>query len=101
MTPFSRALKYPLRYKRYLVVTIVCVLLGALCYGGGIGTIYPILSRLKREGLVRTTIRESSEGPARKYYELTAGGEAMLDKMNGYWQVIKSGSDAIIKENKP
>ena len=64
------------------------------------GTIYPILSRLKREGLVRTTIRESSEGPARKYYELTADGEAMLDKMNGYWQVTKDGSDSIIKECK-
>ena len=66
----------------------------------GEGTIYPILSRLKREGLVRTTIRESSEGPARKYYELTADGEAMLNKMNGYWQVIKDGTDAVIKERK-
>ncbi|MCK4851429.1 MAG: hypothetical protein KAT11_08765, partial [Phycisphaerae bacterium] len=43
MSPFSRALKYPLRYKRYLVVTMVCVLLGGLCYGGGIGTIFPVL----------------------------------------------------------
>lgn len=64
------------------------------------GTIYPILSRLKREGLVKTTIRESSEGPARKYYELTADGEAMLDKMNGYWQVTKDGTDSVIKERK-
>jgi PadR family transcriptional regulator PadR len=64
------------------------------------GTIYPILSRLKREGLVQTTIRESSEGPARKYYELTEDGEAMLDAMNEYWQVTKDGTDSIIKERK-
>jgi len=31
------------------------------------GTIYPILSRLKREGIVQTTIMESNEGPPRKY----------------------------------
>lgn len=43
MSPFSRALKYPLRHKRYLLVTMTCVLLGALCYGGGIGTIFPVL----------------------------------------------------------
>ena len=64
------------------------------------GTIYPILSRLKREGLVGTTLRESSEGPARKYYELTANGELMLNKMNTYWLVIKEGTDAVIKERK-
>lgn len=64
------------------------------------GTIYPILSRLKREGLVKTTIRESTEGPARKYYELTADGEAMLDEMNAYWQIIKDGTDSVIKEQK-
>lgn len=62
------------------------------------GTIYPILSRLKREGLVQTTIRESSEGPARKYYELTKEGEAMLNEMNEYWKLIKDGTDSRIKE---
>jgi PadR family transcriptional regulator PadR len=64
------------------------------------GTIYPILSRLKREGLVRTTIKESSEGPPRKYYELTEAGEAMMNRMIGYWQSIKSGTDTVIKEGK-
>jgi PadR family transcriptional regulator PadR len=59
------------------------------------GTIYPILSRLKREGFVRTTIRESTEGPARKYYELTAKGKKTLSQMNYYWQDIKSGTDSL------
>ena len=62
------------------------------------GTIYPILSRLKREGIVQTTIKESSEGPPRKYYELTAKGKEILDQMNNYWQDIKTGTDALRRE---
>ena len=58
------------------------------------GTIYPILSRLKRDGLVRTSLEESSEGPARKYYELTRRGEQLLGDMNGYWDnLTRSVSD--------
>ena len=64
------------------------------------GTIYPILSRLKREVFVKTKIKESNEGPPRKYYELSKAGEKMLDKMNGYWQVIKVGTETVIKEHK-
>ena len=59
------------------------------------GTIYPILSRLKREGFVHTTLKESSEGPARKYYELTKKGESILCEMNDYWQDIKTGTDSL------
>jgi PadR family transcriptional regulator PadR len=59
------------------------------------GTIYPILSRLKREGFVHTTIKESTEGPARKYYELTAKGEKTLGQMNHYWHDIKGGADSL------
>lgn len=59
------------------------------------GTIYPILSRLKREGFVQTTIRESTEGPPRKYYELTDPGREALAKMNECWTQIKNGTDEI------
>jgi PadR family transcriptional regulator PadR len=55
------------------------------------GTIYPILSRLKRDGLVRTSLEESPAGPARKYYELTRRGEQLLAEMNGYWDVLTRG----------
>jgi PadR family transcriptional regulator PadR len=64
------------------------------------GTIYPILSRLKREGIVQTTIMESNEGPPRKYYKLTAKGKEILSKMNNYWQDIKTGTDALRREEK-
>ena len=59
------------------------------------GTIYPILSRLKKEGFVKTTIKESSEGPPRKYYEMTDKGEKMLGEMDNYWQTIKKGCDTL------
>src|SRR6266496_2498382 len=43
------------------------------------GTIYPLLSRLRRDGLVETTWRESSTGPPRRYYRLTKAGRGALD----------------------
>jgi PadR family transcriptional regulator, regulatory protein PadR len=64
------------------------------------GTIYPILSRLKREGFVQTTLKESTEGPARKYYELTAKGEKILNQMNDYWKDIKTGTDMLKGKDK-
>lgn len=64
------------------------------------GTIYPILSRFRREGLVETSIEESPEGPARKYYQLTERGEAFLAQMNAYWEIIKSGVDTIQRESR-
>ena len=64
------------------------------------GTIYPILSRLKREGFVQTTIKESTEGPPRKYYELTSKGEKILSQMNDYWKDIKTGTDILKGDEK-
>ena len=62
------------------------------------GTIYPILSRLKRDGLVKTSLEESPEGPARKYYELTKRGEQLLAEMNAYWEVLTHRIDTLRKE---
>jgi PadR family transcriptional regulator PadR len=62
------------------------------------GTVYPILSRLKQEGLLSTNLVESAEGPARKYYELTARGRGHLDRMNEYWEQIKLGVEVLAKE---
>jgi PadR family transcriptional regulator PadR len=59
------------------------------------GTIYPILSRLKRDGLVRTSLEESSEGPARKYYELTRRGDELAREMNEYWDVLTHGMSTL------
>jgi len=55
------------------------------------GTIYPLLSRLRKEGFLKTHLEESSEGPARKYYELTASGKDMLREMRDVWMKMVEG----------
>ncbi len=52
------------------------------------GTLYPLLSRMRREGLLQYEWQESDAGPPRKYYELTAQGRAELDELNDYWKEI-------------
>lgn len=52
------------------------------------GTLYPLLSRMRREGLLQYEWQESEAGPPRKYYELTAQGRAALDELNDYWKEI-------------
>ena len=44
------------------------------------GTVYPILRKLKSDGLVTTYLSEESGGPPRKYYSLTLLGRSMYDK---------------------
>jgi len=61
------------------------------------GAIYPILSRLKRQGFVETSIQESAEGPPRKYYKLTPEGEQMVAQMNAYWQAMSGVTNSIEK----
>jgi PadR family transcriptional regulator, regulatory protein PadR len=55
------------------------------------GSIYPLLSRLKRQGLVTTRLEESSEGPARKYYSATAEGRALAREMELYFADMLRG----------
>lgn len=62
------------------------------------GTIYPLLSRLKKEGQVKTTWRESDEGPPRKYYAITSEGEARLDAFRNEWQRFRSGVDTLLDQ---
>lgn len=55
------------------------------------GTIYPLLSRLRVQGLVVTRLEESPEGPARKYYSLTPEGRETLGMMEAYLDSILKG----------
>jgi len=54
------------------------------------GTLYPLLSKLRREGLVDYTWQESDAGPPRKYYTLTTKGRAQLAELNDYWKSINA-----------
>jgi PadR family transcriptional regulator PadR len=50
------------------------------------GTIYPLLKRLRDSGYVETYLKESVEGPSRKYYKLTKEGRKMYQKMFVEWE---------------
>ena len=52
------------------------------------GTLYPLLSKMRREDLVDYEWRESEAGPPRKYYKLTAKGKAQLAALDDYWKHI-------------
>ena len=52
------------------------------------GTVYPLLSRLRLQGLVTTRLEESDEGPARKYYALSADGQRMVAWMNEHIDLL-------------
>ena len=54
------------------------------------GTLYPLLSKMRREGLVDYEWQESDAGPPRKYYRLTARGRTQLDELNDYWEHINT-----------
>ncbi|HSC09015.1 MAG TPA: PadR family transcriptional regulator [Steroidobacteraceae bacterium] len=52
------------------------------------GTLYPLLSKMRRENLVDYEWQESGAGPPRKYYRLTSKGRAQLTELNDYWRKI-------------
>ena len=60
------------------------------------GTIYPLLTRLRREQLVMTFWRESEAGPPRRYYQLTdAGHEALADFIKD-WSRFRDAVDSLL-----
>jgi PadR family transcriptional regulator PadR len=60
------------------------------------GTIYPLLSRLRRDGLVQTTWRESESGPPRRYYRLTSEGQGALDAFVLDWTRFRDAVNALL-----
>lgn len=60
------------------------------------GTAYPLLSRLKRSGLIASVWRESPVGPPRKYYRLTADGEESFADLARAWNGMKNDMDELL-----
>lgn len=52
------------------------------------GTLYPLLTRLKNQGLLSYTWRESTSGPPRKYYQLTSEGETFTNSLQETWNEL-------------
>ncbi|WP_172387414.1 PadR family transcriptional regulator [Streptomyces sp. MNP-20] len=57
------------------------------------GTIYPLLSRLRRDRLVDTELRESPSGPPRRYYTLTPEGRTALADFHTSWPLFRDAVD--------
>jgi PadR family transcriptional regulator PadR len=60
------------------------------------GTVYPLLSRLKKAGLIDSSWRESPLGPPRKYYRLTAEGTRELAAMTAVWEGVTDAMDGLL-----
>ncbi|MBU6320507.1 MAG: PadR family transcriptional regulator [Alphaproteobacteria bacterium] len=52
------------------------------------GTLYPLLSRMRRDEVVQYEWVESDAGPPRKYYSLTEKGRARLEDLGVYWRLL-------------
>ena len=63
------------------------------------GTLYPLLSRLKKDGLLSYQWQESTQGPPRKYYELTEDGRTALQELNNAWAQLTRTVD-LLKQNQ-
>jgi len=60
------------------------------------GTIYPLLSRLRRDELVSTSWQESEAGPPRRYYQLTDAGQRALADFSEEWARFRDAVDALV-----
>ena len=62
------------------------------------GTVYPLLSRLKNNGLLSYRWQESKDGPPRKYFTLTDEGQEMLHSLDQEWATISKAISQITKQ---
>lgn len=62
----------------------------------GEGTVYPLLSRLRKQGLVESTWQESAAGPPRRYYKVSDEGAVAVERFARDWAVLSGSVDGII-----
>lgn len=63
------------------------------------GTIYPLLARLRRDGAVETSWRESTAGPPRRYYSLTSNGSDALKRFTRDWARFRDAVDQLLMKD--
>ena len=63
------------------------------------GTLYPLLTRLRKAGLVDYKWVESNSGPPRKYYTITSAGSEFLASLKTTWQELVNSTSQIISNN--
>lgn len=59
------------------------------------GTLYPLLTRLKNAELLAYRWEESTQGPPRKYYEITVKGKSFLKELDQSWQDLVDAVNTI------
>ena len=64
------------------------------------GTIYPLLSRLQKDGLLAHEWQESEQGPPRKYYKLTDFGRDVVARLGGHIKTLNSTLNKLEKGAK-
>ena len=84
-----------LYHKRHYGYSLIRVLTESASVSLKEGTIYPILARLDRDGLVRSEWVESDQGPPRKYYALTTEGRQLYVELNQEFDLLIS----LVKQN--
>ncbi len=65
-----------------------------------VGTIYPLLGRMKNEDLIESETRDSPDGPSRKYYHLTKNGDKKLKSCVDEWHSFAKGINNIVGGSK-
>ncbi len=92
-----------------LELCVLSILCGSDCYGYELvnrisacmqmteGTIYPLMKRLKDNGLIDSYIVESQEGPPRKYYRITDSGRAEKDTLLREWFEFVESVNSLLK----
>lgn len=63
------------------------------------GTVYPLLTRLKNDGLLTYRWEESTSGPPRKYYGLTEEGHEFLKELDVTWNELAGAVNTITSQN--
>jgi PadR family transcriptional regulator PadR len=64
------------------------------------GTVYPLLTRLRNDGLVDTYWQESTEGPPRRYYRITPNGKRALNRFIDQWARFRDSVDTILSKGR-
>lgn len=60
------------------------------------GSIYPLLSRLQKQGMIEGYLVQSSEGPARKYYRMSTVGKEALTQWQEDWYGFRESVDSVL-----
>ncbi|RCW47634.1 PadR family transcriptional regulator [Paenibacillus prosopidis] len=63
-----------------------------------VGSVYPLLNRLTQEGYFSTYLKESTEGPPRKYYHLTPEGWSHMRTLIAEWDAFTRAVNEIVEE---